>query len=236
LVEGDVAQDFALEISNGGEDTSVDQVALRARRQIKMHRFYYFLGSAGSFYQTLHLLCGSSKFDAWPLLYLTKLTRGRAMDIINASDAFSNSDGHPSCTLSDIDVQRGVEAAYFQWQHALQDDVLILMDNGGGLFVDFGYNSRTEPVTVTPKQMVRRSAVEVTGITEAPALPAGGATPNTVELVQFKWKWDTEKLPNELKTYFERSNMNSGAAILRLYDDGWRFQSFPPTQSSKSFS
>jgi hypothetical protein len=131
-----------------------------------------------------------------------------------------------SYTLYGAPIERGVKAGFFRWESSLSGQVLILTDNGKRLFAELGYKRPEMPVTVTPKQLTRRLFVEVTGITEAPALLTGGdTTPNTVKLVEFTWKWDVDRFPNELKSVLPRSELNSASAVLRLYDDGWRFQS-----------
>ena len=154
-----------------------------------------------------------------------ELTRSRAKEIINSSKAFSDPSQHANYTLSGEDIQRGITAGYWHKQRGWFGDVLMLTASGKTLFLDFGSQGFGQSVTVTTKGATRRLVVEVTGITEAPALLSGGATPNSVKAVEFIWNWDDSTFPNALKTYLNNQAPASGTAILRLYDDGWRFES-----------
>ncbi len=82
-------------------------------------------------------------------------------------------------------------------------------------------------IELTVAKTIKRHIIEVTGISDAPAMVG---TPGTVKVAAFTWKWDRGDLPSELRSYvvdadirrFER--LHDSKALFQLYDDGWRFE------------
>jgi hypothetical protein len=73
-------------------------------------------------------------------------------------------------------------------------------------------------VLLTLKTGIKAIIVEVTGIADA------SANEKTVEET---WKFDLSPLPKEIGDAIKPAT-NPGKALLRLYDDGWRFVQFTP--------
>lgn len=62
----------------------------------------------------------------------------------------------------------------------------------------------------------KRKIVEITGIADGPKLIGEG-----IREVQFTWEYD---LPEVVERYFELGKIFQGAALMRLYDNGWRVE------------
>lgn len=68
------------------------------------------------------------------------------------------------------------------------------------------------------KTGVKRVIVEITGIADATA-------PNE-KIVEDSWKFDLSSLPKEIEDAIRPATNTTGKALVRLYDDGWRFVNF----------
>jgi hypothetical protein len=158
--------------------------------------------------------CGSSE-----------LTRGKAEKIISASKAFSEANQHALYTLDGDDIEKGIRAGFWKKQPGFFGESLILTPAGQKLFATLGSQGFGQGIAVTTSALTKRRLVDITGITEAPALLSGGGTPDTVKAVEFTWLWDSNPFPGEVKAFFKDPKVGSATALLRRYDDGWRFMS-----------
>jgi hypothetical protein len=104
----------------------------------------------------------------------------------------------------------------------------------GGIKQGFWEQDRDARLSLTPKgqtyfeeiggmlglvsKPLPRRVIEVTGV-------ADGPSPATTKEVQFTWKWDFGQIPNEVKSFLgPEPKPSEGAALLKLYDDGWRVE------------
>ena len=65
------------------------------------------------------------------------------------------------------------------------------------------------------KTPIKSVIVEVTGITDAQGGPSD-------KIVEYTWQFDSSSFPKEVADTLKRS-LRTGKALLRRYDDGWRF-------------
>jgi len=80
------------------------------------------------------------------------------------------------------------------------------------------YETILQNLAVVPLVPVQRRVVEITGITDGE---------NSSKIVEYKWHWDYDAQPQELKDILFKSDVaQPGKATLKLYDDGWRVVKF----------
>ena len=153
-----------------------------------------------------------------------ELTRGKAKDLINASDAFKPQEG--KLRLTEQEVQSGVAAGYWQEQPLMRGfpgyDLWSMTPRGHRLFVGFEEPQIAGRITVNTREHLKREISQVTGITQMTGL--SGTPESSEKEVDFTWNWDCHESPPEVQQFCKDQPALQGAALLKLYDDGWRVE------------
>jgi hypothetical protein len=168
------------------------------------------------------VLCLSLAFVATACNPSTELTRSRAKRIVEGTKDYS--EPLPAqFTLDAENVRKGIQLGMWTEQkNIFGGSFPILTPGGKKLLADSSFAFGQLSITTLVK--TKRNVLEITGITDAPEIVSGGK--GTAKIVEFTWSWDIDPLPRDLKILLGKVTAAQRRALLRLYDDGWRFDSF----------
>lgn len=129
-------------------------------------------------------------------------------------------------TKDQLDRRREASEKLFAWKTAkvcLPDQGDIRLAMGKYVLCSLPQNPSVDwqhPGMLVPLNApIRRVVVEVTGITDAS---------QSQRIVEDKWEYDFSSVPADMRELMNRlaACPRVGKAMLRLYDDGWRFEGF----------
>ncbi len=152
------------------------------------------------------------------------LTRGKAKEVIGQSDNYKLQKRWISLNPKGPEINACVTAGYLQWASKWPDPAARLtLTEKGKQFLDSASGkvfagSIMQQLAVMPSVPIRPYVIEITGITDGE---------NASKVVEYKWNWDYDAQPRELKDMLFKSDAPQlGKATLKLYDDGWRVVKF----------
>jgi len=152
------------------------------------------------------------------------LTRGKAKAVIEQSDDYKLQKRSVFLKLNGPEMTACIKAGYLQWADRLPEhwSHLVVTERGKQFFDSASgtllYETILQNLAVVPLVPVQRRVVEITGITDGE---------NSSKIVEYKWHWDYDAQPQELKDILFKSDVaQPGKATLKLYDDGWRVVKF----------
>jgi hypothetical protein len=135
------------------------------------------------------------------------LTRAKALPLINAAKELAQPTAQVGVTKECLDI--AVRDGFFMASYPTEQ----LSPKASQHFSKYWYFAGT----ATLQTPLKRKAIEVTGITDA---PIGTGT----KVVQFKWEY--VDVPDFVNRYTGTTGIphEEGQALLKLYDDGWRVE------------
>lgn len=143
------------------------------------------------------------------------LTRGRAKDVIEASDTYKLK--KHSIELTENEFTNLWRGGYLQVRVVFFQRQIEVAPKGKAFFDDAG-QMPAMPAQVVTAIPIKPYVIEVSGITE------GGT--ESEKLVEYTWNWDFKPLPEEVRYFFKDHPPERWKVTLKLYDDGWRAVKF----------
>jgi hypothetical protein len=162
--------------------------------------------------------CGSR-----PSSLRSGLSRSEAMDVITKSEKFTPGQFN-RVHLGPQRLRIGLEQGLLRIENPSDDIRFLELTPQGRPYIRAMASANLNPgpwayVDLLDVQLPRR-VVEVTGIADGPGTVG---PPDATKAVQFRWEWDWDKAPKELKALlWHETKPSKGEAVLKLYDDGWR--------------
>ena len=149
----------------------------------------------------------------------SELSRGKAKDIIQASDKFQSK--KQLVYLAPEEVADCIKQGYLVWYSGFVQRLQVT-EKGKQFFESATGEAmgglQTQPSGVTPIVPMRLKVIEVTGLRDGE---------KGSKIAEFTYQYDTKGVPRELQNLiFKQNPIDKGKADLALYDDGWRFVKF----------
>lgn len=144
-----------------------------------------------------------------------ELTRGKAKQLIEASDAFKPRQA--KVRLTDEEVKSGLKSGYWKEQQTflgMFGSVLVLTAQGHQLFA--GFEPQIQGRILDTQEPATMQVLQVTGISDS-------GDPGQKE-VDFMWNWNFHGSQPEVQQFFKEHPAQRGQGVLKLYDDGWRVE------------